>query len=65
MKVNRKKLHIAMANACMTTADLQKASAMPRPTVDKVICGRSVKPATLGRIAKALGISVEEIMEEE
>lgn len=65
MKANKKKLEIAMANACMSTAELQEASAMPRPTVNNVISGRSVKPATLGRIAKALGVDVKEILEEE
>ena len=33
MKVNRKKLELAMARACMSTGDLVKTSAMPRPTV--------------------------------
>lgn len=65
MKANRKKLELAMAKACMSTAELQKVAAMPRPTVNCVICGRSVKPHTLGKIAKALGVDVEEIMEEE
>lgn len=64
MKANRKKLELAMAKACMSTAELQKAADMPRPTVNSVICGRSVKPATLGRIAKALDVDVEELLEE-
>ena len=38
---------------------------MPRPTVNNVITGRSVRPATLGRIARALGVDVAEIIEKE
>lgn len=65
MRVNRKKLELAMASACMTTKELAEASEMPRPSVTNVIIGRSVKPATLGRIARALGVEVSSIMEEE
>lgn len=65
IKANRRKLKIAMAKACMDTKDLHAATGMPRPTVDAVITGRSVRPGTLGRIAKALGVDVTEILEEE
>lgn len=65
MKACRKKLEIAMANACMSTSDLQKAAQIPRPTLNNVITGRSVRPGTLGKVAKALGVGVEEILQEE
>ena len=55
MKANRKKLELAMAKACM----------MPRPTLNNVISGKSAKPATIGRIARALGVDVTEILETE
>lgn len=62
MKADRKKLEIAMANACMNSEDLQKAADMPRPTLNNVISGRNVRPGTIGRIAKALGCKVTEIL---
>lgn len=68
MKADRKKLELAMARACMNTADLVKMSemsAMPRPTVNSVIMGRSVRPATIGRIARALDADVTDIIEVE
>ena len=65
MKADRKKLELAMARVCMNTADLVKMSAMPRPTVNSVIMGRSVRPATIGRIARALDVDVTDIMEVE
>lgn len=65
MKANRQKLELAMARACMCSADLSEAARLPRPTVNNVITGRSVRPVTLGRIARALGVDVEDIVEKE
>lgn len=65
MKADRKKLELAMARACMASADLPAAAELPRPTVQNVIVGKSVRPATLGRIAKALGVDPVEILKEE
>lgn len=64
MKANLQKLRLAMARACINTADLQKATGMPMPTVINVMTGRSVRPATIGRVAKALGVDVTEILED-
>lgn len=64
MKANRKKLELAMAKACMNTEDIQTVSQMPRPTINNVICGKSVRPATIGKIAKALNVDVTEILED-
>ena len=63
MKVDRNKLELAMARACMDTADLQVAAGIPRPTLNNAIVGRDVRPGTAGRIAKALGVDVTEILE--
>ena len=62
MKADRKKLELAMANACITPAQLSQRADMPRPTVNGVIVGRNVRPATLGRVAKALGVSVSDLL---
>lgn len=63
MKVNRQKLELAMARACMNTADLQKVAEMPRPTINNALVGRDVRTATVGRIARALGVDVTEIID--
>lgn len=65
MRANREKLMLTMARACMNTEDLTEASGMPRPTVNNVIKGRSVRPGTLGKIARALGVDVTEILDME
>ena len=63
MQINKMKLNLAMARACMNADDLQKAAEMPRPTLNNVIIGKNVRPGTLGRVAKALGVDVTEIIE--
>lgn len=65
MRANKYKLEIAMANNCMNTSDLQELTKMPRPTINNVITGRNVRPATIGKIAKALKVSVVDIIEKE
>lgn len=56
MKADRKKLELELA--CMNTEDLQKASNMPRATINNVISGRNVRPGTIGQVAKGLGVDV-------
>ena len=63
MRANREKLELALARACMTPGELASAAKMPRPTVNNVISGRNVMPATLGRVARALTVDVLEIAE--
>lgn len=65
MKADNGKMKLAMARACMNPQDLAKAAQMPPQTINGTLRERSVRPATLGRIAKALGVDVTEIMKEE
>lgn len=65
MKLDKNKLRIAMARACMDVDDIIQAANMPRPTFNNAVQGRSVRPATLGRIARALGVDVTEIIKED
>ena len=64
MRANKDKIKLTMARRCMSTAELTEVAQMPRATVIKVTSGREVKPATIGRIAQALGVDVTEIMED-
>lgn len=64
MKADRKKLEIVMANSCMNADDLQKESGIPRSSLNNVISGRSVRPGTIGRVARALKVNVTEILAE-
>lgn len=63
MKANKNKLELAMARACMTRKELAAATGLPMPSLAHVIRGDGVRPATLGKVARALGVDVEELME--
>lgn len=63
MIADRYKVQIAMARACMSVQDISEIAKMPVPTVNNVISGRrSVKPETIGRVAKILQVDVTEIL---
>ena len=64
MKANRRNLKLAMARACLTPEQLAEKADMPRPTLNNVLVGRNVRPSTLGRVARALGVEVEAIWDE-
>lgn len=65
MVANKQKLNLAMANACMTSGELQHRSGLPRGTFLNVITGKNVRPATVGKIAKALNVPVENLIDME
>lgn len=65
MKTNRAKLMMCMANNCMNLIDLVRKCGLPYATVKNAVYGRSVRPATIGKIAKALGVNVVDIAETE
>lgn len=64
MKLNRKNFEIARARACVSVKDLE-AAGIPRGTLSGAIRGKRLRPETLGKIAKALGVDATEIMETE
>lgn len=63
MKISKSKLEIAMATACITSNELQNISTLPRGTFLNVITGKNVRPATVGKIAKALDVKVEDLID--
>lgn len=65
MKLDSKKIRLAMARACMNPQDLAIAADMPPQTINGALRERSIRPATLGRIARALGVDVTEIIKED
>lgn len=66
MKIDFQNLQIAMANACMNKGDLADAAGISRISVSKYFSGkRTPSPKTIGKIAKALDVSVTEIISAE
>lgn len=65
MKVNRKKLYLALARACMNLSEAAKAAGMPYQSAKNVYNGRGATPATIGKLCRALGVDPADIIEEE
>jgi transcriptional regulator with XRE-family HTH domain len=66
LKLNTSKLLLAMANACITTTNLAEKSNVSRVAITRFTTGKSnPKPQTIGKIAKALNVKVEELIEDE
>ena len=63
MRINRKKLVLAMMDKDINTLQLAELAGISRVTVSSVRCGKSCSPDTLKRISKALGVEPEEIIE--
>ena len=64
MKINRKKLELAKARACMGQKEIV-AAGFPAGTLTNAMTGKNIKPETAGRLAKVLGVDVLEIIETE
>lgn len=64
MKLDKKKFDLARAKTCKGIAELE-AAGISRGTLCGAINGKNVRPETLGRIAKGLGVDVTEILEDE
>lgn len=62
MKLDKQKFSIARARACMGQRDFEIAG-IPKGTLCRAMSGRNLKPETLGKIAKVLGVDVTEIIE--
>lgn len=66
MVVCKRNIELAMANSCMSYNDLADKSGLSRITIQKMLANKTkARPATVGKIAKALGISVEKLIETE
>ena len=65
MKISIEKLEMAMANDCLLTTDLCRIAEINCSTLSRIKSGKDANPSTVGKIAKALGIGVEKLIETE
>ena len=65
MKANQNYIKVAMARACMDPNEIAIRANLSYPAVRRALDGCEVKPSTIGRIAKALNIDAEEIIQKE
>ena len=64
MRISRKKMVCAMMDADLNIMQLAEKAGVSRTTVGSIKNGKSCAPATVGKIAEALGVDVTEIIEE-
>lgn len=60
--LDQKKLALALANAEMNLSDLAKAMGVTRAATSHYLKSVSIRPATAGKLAKALGVRVEDLI---
>ena len=65
MRINRIKLVTELTKRDMTQLELSKLSGVSRTTINFIKNGKSCSDATAGKIAKALGVSVESLIDME
>ncbi len=65
MKLNRLKLDIAFAKSGLTSQSIRTRHGISSTTIAKAKKGEDIRPAAVGRIAKALNIEVEYLLAEE
>ena len=64
MKIDNSKLDIELARRCMVLTALRSDGVSPK-TITRIRKGETVKPVTVGKIAKALGVDPTKIVEME
>lgn len=64
MKISKRKFMLIQAKRCMTRKDVV-AAGVAVGTVQNILNEKEVRPVTVGRVAKALGCEVEELLEDQ
>ena len=54
-----------MARECLTIESVSKKSGVSRSTIEGIRRGREVRPSTVGLLARALRVDVEELIDKE
>lgn len=66
MKLNKLKFEIALANSGHSATSLAREVGLSQSIVSKTLSGtRNMSPRTVGKVAKGLGVKVEDIIEME
>ena len=63
MKINYQKFFIACARAKTTMTEAVKKARLSRLILHRIKQGKNVNAATAGKLAAALGVPVEELLE--
>lgn len=63
--IDQRRYYIARANAGLANKDLIKKAGISQKVIDRIGSGKWVQAVTVGKIAKALGVSVEYLLSDE
>ena len=63
MRLSREKINLAMARTNFTVTKLALAYGVSSQRMQVILNSKRVTPATAGKLAKALGVDVTEIIE--
>lgn len=63
MRLNRMKIQLLMAKLEVNQATIAAKAGISRQTISAVMNGRNCRPELLGKIARALGVEPEEIID--
>lgn len=65
LQVNTKAFIIARAKACLTTDELSKLSGVGRTTISRIENNKAnINASSIGKLARALNVSVESLLDE-
>lgn len=64
MYLDRDKYNLILARQCIENSEIWKALHMSQANYNRIVRGGKTTPATLGHIAKYLGVDVTEIMKQ-
>ena len=65
MTINEKKFNIALANSGLTIGQAAERAGISRQRFNTIMNQKRVTPQAVGKIAKGLGVPVEQIIETE
>lgn len=65
MKLSVEKYYLFLANECMSTQELSEKSGVSQVTIRRLISRKQeARPQTIGKIAKALNVKVQDLLEQ-
>lgn len=65
MKIDNHKLDLALARNCWNQRRLREKGMISSQTLRNINRGKDILPETAGKIARALGVDITELLEEE
>ena len=63
MHISRERLFLSMARMCCTMKKLSAISGVSIQTLRNIKSGKAISPETAGKIARALGVDVADLLE--